>query len=239
MKYFVVSDIHGHASIFKKELDKCGFVDMNPDNMLVCLGDCFDRGYENIEVMNILNGIKNKILIKGNHEDMLEEAIKEREISYVDIHNGTDITLEEFFGIGSINPLGHLMGDYDGKIRDTIFSFTNQMLDYYETEKYIFVHGWIPYSNELGMVKYNSEWRNSSFEEWRKARFALWWNMYPLGINKTGKTIVCGHSSCSYAFRIDPKRKDNDYRPYFGKDVIAIDANTYSTGKLNIITLVD
>ena len=70
-KIFAVSDIHGHASIFKKVLINSGFNQNNPEHLLILCGDCFDRGCENKELFECLNGVSNKVIIRGNHEEML------------------------------------------------------------------------------------------------------------------------------------------------------------------------
>lgn len=53
-KIFAVSDIHGHYHILKEALDRAGFDDSNDNHLLVCCGDYFDRGDENVEVLIIL-----------------------------------------------------------------------------------------------------------------------------------------------------------------------------------------
>lgn len=39
--------------------------------------------------------------------------------------------------------------------------------------------------------EYNPDWRNATQEEWEEARWGCPWKKVDL--NKTGKTIVCGH----------------------------------------------
>lgn len=234
--FYVVSDIHGHATEFEKELEKSGFT-KNGEDTLICLGDCFDRGCENIKVKQILDSIENKIMIKGNHEDMLEDVIKERFVTYVDIHNGTDITLENFFGIGCIDPLGKLKTDIETEKQ--ILDFTSKMIPYYETKNYIFVHGYLPLKMDKLEYVYDENWREADEEGWRRARFYSWYQMHPKKLNGTNKVIVCGHSSCSYASKIDSSRKPSDFSPYYQKDLIAIDGNTYISGRVNIIKIED
>ena len=71
---FVVSDIHGHYTLLKESLDMAGFNSEDPDHLLVCCGDYFDRGSENVQVLKFLERLKNKVLLRGNHEDMLYNA---------------------------------------------------------------------------------------------------------------------------------------------------------------------
>ena len=74
-KLFVVSDIHGHCTILSEALDRAGFDRRNPDHLLICCGDYFDRGTENMEVLQFLERLPRKILIRGNHEDMLKKLL--------------------------------------------------------------------------------------------------------------------------------------------------------------------
>ena len=67
-KIFAVSDIHGCATALRAALDGAGFDPKDPTYLLLVLGDLFDRGEENREVLAYLKGIRNKILIRGNHE---------------------------------------------------------------------------------------------------------------------------------------------------------------------------
>lgn len=236
-KFFVVSDIHGCATVLKSCLRSARFEKNNPDHILLCLGDCFDRGYENVEVLEMLESIPNKIMVKGNHEDLLEFAMCNREITEIEKHNGTDITIKQFFGDKSISLSGNIT--INKKTEMKLINFISGMVDFYETKNYIFVHGWIPCYEEIFKPKIRENWRNTNEEGWKVARFLLWHEMYALGLTLKDKTIVCGHSSCEYGRMFDTNRKRGDTSPYKGNGVIAIDANVYRTGKLNIIIIED
>lgn len=70
-KLFVVSDIHGHYTEFAEAIDASGFERENPAHLLIFCGDLFDRGNENMQVMRFFEGIENRVMIRGNHEDVL------------------------------------------------------------------------------------------------------------------------------------------------------------------------
>jgi serine/threonine protein phosphatase 1 len=72
---YAVSDIHGHCAELKKALDEAGFRINDESCLLIVCGDYFDRGVENREVFDFLCSVSNKILIRGNHEDMLEQLL--------------------------------------------------------------------------------------------------------------------------------------------------------------------
>ena len=70
-KLFVVSDVHGHCTLLKQALAEAGFDKENPDHLLICCGDYFDRGEENVEVLKFFEQLKHCVLLRGNHEDLL------------------------------------------------------------------------------------------------------------------------------------------------------------------------
>ena len=74
MKYFCVSDVHGYFDQLLHVLEKAGFDKNNPEHTLISCGDHFDRGRQPTEVMNYLMALPRKILIRGNHEDLLYEC---------------------------------------------------------------------------------------------------------------------------------------------------------------------
>ena len=106
-KLFVVSDIHGHYSEMKKALDDAGFDSENESHIFVSCGDLFDRGTENLAVYDFVRGLKNKILIRGNHEDMLYKTLVGRKLLPNSNNNGTDITIRQLIGEDAID------GDYN------------------------------------------------------------------------------------------------------------------------------
>lgn len=78
-KYFVFSDIHGrNPRILNDALIEKGF-DLNNDNhIIVSLGDLFDRGTNNIDVLEFVMKYYKKgraILLWGNHEFILKDLI--------------------------------------------------------------------------------------------------------------------------------------------------------------------
>ena len=116
------------------------------------------------------------------------------------------------------------------------------MKDYYETAHYIFVHGWIPAVRTEEGYAYDPNWRGAGREAWRKAR---WYH----GIDAaqqcdTGKTVLCGHWHCSYGHAIFEGKgsefgHDADFSPYYGPGVVALDACTAYSGRVNLLILRD
>ena len=75
MKYFVISDVHSYYYEMIDALNKAGFDPLNENHTLISLGDITDRGVWPNEVINYLMSLDRKILIRGNHEDLLEELL--------------------------------------------------------------------------------------------------------------------------------------------------------------------
>lgn len=93
MTYFVVSDIHGFFNEFKKAIDEAGFDPKNENHTLVICGDLLDRGTQAKEVVAYMRNCPNKILIRGNHEDLFEECCDRQQFWSYDISNGTADTI--------------------------------------------------------------------------------------------------------------------------------------------------
>ena len=141
-KIFVVTDIHGHCLLLKNALEKAGFDNENEDHLLVCCGDYFDRGNENVEVLKFFERLKHKVLIRGNHEDMLLKIFETGKILPHNYLNGTMQTLVDFFGKYFIDPADDTV-DFSGKTSTVkrICDFIGETVNYFETDKYVFVHG--------------------------------------------------------------------------------------------------
>lgn len=229
MKIFAVSDVHGFTSILRRNLSEVGFEVNNPNHLLVFCGDLFDRGTEAKDMLKFIHEVDNKIMVKGNHEDLMHDMItREYPLSH-DIHNGTyDTALQLAFdhSIGDVN-YAKLYGIFD--------NLCSQMVDFYETKRYVFVHGWIPVTSA------KKDWRDSNL--WKKARWLNGMEMQMKGKTLPDKTIVCGHWHCSWgnAIKFNVSEFDDDaiWDPYTAPGIIAIDRCTAYTKEMNIIVLED
>ena len=164
MKFFVISDIHGYYDQMIKALDDAGFDKTNPDHWLISCGDNFDRGEQPLEVLHYLLNLERKTLIKGNHEDLIISCCHRGYPDFHDCSNGTAGTIEK---IGHIN-----INSFELACEVTQLSLSPlivQMIDYFETKNYVFVHSFIPYWIE--------KWRLADSKEWKEAR---WGNPFKL-----------------------------------------------------------
>lgn len=240
-KLFVVSDIHGHYTLLRQALEKAGFIRNNPQHLLICCGDCFDRGCENFNVLSFLDRINNKVIIRGNHEEMLIKIIESGRLELHNFINGADITVSDFFGRYCIDKSnGNL--DFSGKTQmvNRVSDFLSETIDYFETEKYIFTHGWLPNIYQDGKMLTDKNWRHASFDEWKKARWTKWTDMYRDSKNLiTGKTVVCGHYPTFCAEENKQKGGKENFGIFYGNGVIALDAGTYTSGVINVLVVDD
>ena len=244
-KIFVVSDIHGHYTELKNALDEAGFIPGEETHLLIACGDYFDRGSDCRLVYEYLNGIQNKILIKGNHEDMLALILNARHMGSGAFSNGMDCTILDFFGndaIGGLDPLyeGAYLLNLRGKekVVSDLFAFMDRMYDYFETEHYVFTHGWLPtVKTEDGSCYIKEDFRYEESGLWDRARFAEWYRRYHQGAMLEGKTIVCGHRTSRFGCLFDETRDMSDYSPFYAEGMIAIDTATSESKKVNVLVI--
>lgn len=236
-KRFVVSDIHGHYTELMEALVLAGFDSENPDHIFVSCGDLFDRGKENARVFDFVRGLKNKVLIKGNHEDMLYDALARGSITDIDIDNSTAATIAELLGEGAIDASGQFDRTvYAGKICE-LTAFIDTMLNYWEMKQYVFTHGWLPITFDGRYPRVDQNWRDASEAEWKEARWLEWQQLYSVKAMLDGKIIVCGHRPAFLGHSFDPSREPDGSEPFYGEGMIAIDAGTIRSGRVNVLVI--
>lgn len=249
-KFFVCADIHSYFHIFYDELIKKGYDKDNPDHYIICCGDYFDRGPEPLATYDFFMNSPRTILIKGNHEDLMTKCLERRYWMYHDAANGTVATILAF---GQRDPK-----DID-KFKEAcsvaemkLKYFFDRMVNYFETEKYIFVHGWIPCHEDSSNIFWNGDkeyywnpnWREAHDWEWDNARWLNGMKMAKNRVIEPDKTIVCGHwhtswGHCRYEHHGSEFEQDADFSPYVAEGIIAIDACTAFSGKANILVIED
>lgn len=248
-KFFVCSDIHSAYTPLKKALDDKGFDPNNEDHWLVVCGDAFDRMGESEEVLRFLMSLERKILVKGNHDILLEELCM-REFPYNhDHHNGTVQTVEDI-GNRKVRPFDEccqVTWNRTARYRELL-------VNYFETQKYIFVHSWIPTNKKekphpadkwilLTTDEWMEDWRNANDVEWEDAMWGNPFVKWQQGLNKTGKTIIFGHWHVSTGHRMAGHCNDEFkyaiWEPFYGDGIIAIDRCTAYTGEVNVLVIED
>ena len=189
MKYFVFSDIHGNGEALYKGLEKAGYDPYNPEHRLISCGDNFGRcenysigSKEIYEYLTSDMHINKPICLRGNHEDILLKIEERNSITLTDIYNGEHKTLGAF-AADNVDPNlfdKEIMASqikYDQhearlaikEMREKgFFEWIKQMPFYFETEHYVFTHGFLP----MKIIKakdpymfaveyeYDKDWRN-------------------------------------------------------------------------------
>ena len=237
-KLFVVSDVHGHYTKMIKALDEAGFDPKNEKHVFISCGDLFDRGDENAEVYEFVKGLSRKILLRGNHEDNLVNALKRGHLTQDDVDNGTHITVSQLIGNDALDSERRLNVSMYGEKIEELISFIEIMADYYETEEYVFTHGWLPITFEDRTPRVDSSWRDVPREEWiQEAHVLEWQQLYSVGAVLKDKTLVVGHRPCEMGRMFDPFREPDLSEPFYGDGMIAIDAYTVKSGRVNVLVV--
>ena len=251
MRYYVTADIHGFFTPFRDALEAAGYYRDDGEKKIVICGDLFDRGAEAKKLQDfVLEMLKRDqlILVRGNHEDLFCELVtKDRGLPYNHhVHNGTYQTALDLTDY-DIGMAGVRYFDFAEAARNTPYytEIIPAMLDYYETAHYVFVHGWIPcYPEGRFRFSMSDDWRNSNLPQWTAARWVNGLDAANAGVIVENKTVVCGHWHCSYGHsRYEQKCSefgpDADFTPYYAPGIIALDACTAHSGKVNVIVLED
>ena len=101
---FCLADVHSFYDEMIEALNEAGYDINNPDHIIMHCGDLLDRGPKPIECLKFINNIPSnrKILIRGNHEDLLEEVFDRGKFLWHDIQNGTMKTIYKIANIETI-----------------------------------------------------------------------------------------------------------------------------------------
>lgn len=265
MKYYVVSDVHGYFTPMKKALEGRGFFDDKEPHKLIVCGDMMDRGEEACEMQDFMLDLHNRgelIFVRGNHEDLLIEMLAEFEkyrwdISFGTSHHNSNGTWDTALQLSGMSDISALQSANEFIKRVVASHFCSTLLpssvNFFETPNYIFVHGHIPcfcdnkpaWYQMNRWYRFNPEWRTASAKDWDIAR---WRNGMELGeaydIAEPGKKIVCGHWHASYGHSnfdgtCSEFGDDADFTPFYGENVIAIDACTAHSGFVNCVVIED
>ncbi len=180
-RVFVVGDIHGEAKMLEKILSHWN----EKEEQLVLLGDLADRGLyskEAIERAYDLAENHQAIVLKGNHEDLLEKYLKNPKEHHLHYYmNGGEKTLRSLLG----NQL-ELEEPWKNarKVQKNypwLVLFLESLPYYYEWKDYLFVHAGVDLSLE--------NWKNSTKRDLLWIREGFFDRE-----NTTDKQIIFGHT---------------------------------------------
>lgn len=237
-RLIVISDVHGFYDEMIDALNKANF---NPEtDFLISLGDTTDRGPKPLEVIDYLSSLPNKCLVRGNHESLIMTCIENGFPHSHDWHNGTADT------ILSLAPDAENFYDACAVAYVQLKPFIDSMVDYFETNNYIFVHSFVPLKNLDGKPMHYT--RNRKFEidpDWRHAHASAWeearWGN-PFELAEQGflpdKTLVFGHWG-TYEQRPEIYDGEDLFDPIYGDGYIGIDGTTAASGQVNVLVIED
>ena len=237
-KYFVVADIHSYYNKLTEALDSQGFDINNPDHIFVSLGDLLDRGDNPLPCLQFVNAIpeQRKILVRGNHEDLLEQCFFREKFRWQDISNGTVTTVRLLAGCTK-SEFSQNYRRYIAQVRnlEALGVYYDSLVDYAQVGDYVFVHGWIPTARHSP----GRDWRRG---DWAQARWYNGMQQWQHGVRLKGKTIVCGHWHTSWGHARLQKQgtefgPDADFSPFVAPGILAIDACTAFSGRVNCVVL--
>lgn len=253
--YFVTSDVHGFYTELHKALYQAGFRKSNPEHILIVCGDLWDRGPEAVKTYKFIKSLpkERRILIRGNHEILLRQAIKRGVFYEHDYYNGTLGTVMQFTNsdyMDCVYDSGSVCEEFKKNgILEWIAS--NEWRNYAEIGNYIFVHSWIPvkilddtdiYDAKMSTpIEFRPDWREATQEEWEEAAWGCPWVMAKKGLVPRGFTIVCGHwSACEFPRYLDENLTNYpNHNIYRGHGCIALDACTVRSGFVNVLVLTE
>ncbi len=84
---FVIGDVHGQSAALKRLLDRLG-VDPARGDRLIFLGDLVDRGEDSWAMLDWYAPKSPAFVLRGNHEQMLIDAVADREWMDLWVYNG-------------------------------------------------------------------------------------------------------------------------------------------------------
>lgn len=256
-KLFCMADIHSFYELARDKLDEVGFDINNPDHIFVHCGDLLDRGPDSIKCLEMVNSIPDdrKILIYGNHEELMLDLIQRSFFMAHDVYNGT---LQSVAQIAELPYEDVYMFDLTAQCamqktweHPEFQQYKNSWMDYAIVGQYVFVHGWIPThfydgTTVTSLDRVNGDWKDGN---WKKARWFNGMEEWAKGNRFMDKTIVCGHWHTSwghaylhdngvefqeayYRDEQDPNRIEH-FEPFEDDGIIALDQCVAYSGIMN------
>jgi len=193
MKTYVIGDVHGRLWLLKRLLSEIP-IDCKSDK-IIFLGDLIDRG-ENApgvveEVIRLRKGNPQVICIRGNHEQMLLNFIKEGDLVWLLPANGGMKTLSQY-GC-RIEETG---GFSNLRIPSKHIDFFNSLPLYHEDDLGLYVHAGVT----PGLHPADED-----------AEFLLWSRSADFYENYNGKRCFFGHTPAMYLPNAHTRNRSDIY----------------------------
>lgn len=176
---FVIGDIHGCSATLRWLVD--GTLRPLPGDRIYLLGDLIDRGPDSKGVLDYIFELRQRGLavntVRGNHEEMLLQACRDRNSLAMWLANGGQTTLESF------------QADGPGDIPPLYRNFLDSLPSYILLDEFVIVHAGLnfapqdPFEDTSAML-----WTRSSYVDRQR-----------IG----GRRLICGHTQVSRAMLED------------------------------------
>lgn len=260
-KIFITSDEHGNYEAMKKAEEEAGYDETNPNHFRISLGDCFDRGHDSLEIYEYYKRLCDEgkmIVTSSNHFPFFIHFLEGSSYSPFNyLHNGLNETIADFWhrtapfeswcmleGNCEMNQINYAKWvdicrkDINEEYPE-LLPWLKSLPKYFETKNYIMVHGAIDTKvsdwHHPHCYRYNlTDWDALDFNDG---------SFFGEPITNTDKTVVIGHFGTRtlremYNLPIEEGHEDDILTRDDGK-VIAIDATTAASKKVNVLVLED
>lgn len=229
-RILAISDVHGENTKFIKLLKQAAY---EPENdLLVICGDLIDRGEENLAVIETCMKLQKQgaIILKGNHEQMLEQILKEM-IDGEDWHRYLSLNIKLWREKNGGEAMYYEIRKLPKEKLMEILEFVQGLPIYFASGKYIFTHAG---GNVVKSIETNTEdelvWGDKSFPSCKA---------YP------DKITVFGHIPTWLLYpytanHLKNKKRRTEAKIWFDtihKDKIGIDCGGVFGGRLAAIEL--
>lgn len=244
-KYFCSSDIHSFYDEWMLSLTESQFDINNPEHVVIICGDLFDRGNQSTECFTFVKQLaaENRLIyVRGNHEELLENCVRDLLRGHVGRHhvsNGTIKTIANILDVSEYDLLCDVVSatEIQSKIQPLLNFISKHNVDYYELGDKVFVHGWIPTTTDGKYEIVSKNWRQG---DWSRARWECGFDSWRCKLLPTNdETVVCGHWHTSYGWAQFRGRSewgyDAEFIPFVDNKIIAIDGCTAYTHMVNVI----
>jgi serine/threonine protein phosphatase 1 len=172
MRYLAIGDIHGYADVLRQLLE---FVQPQPEDRIITLGDYVDRGPDSHGVLDqliALHATGQLVALRGNHDVMMLKASQGGDDLQGWIYCGGRETLVSY---GDTFAQGFL-----GEVPDAHWKFLEEdCVDWYEIDTHFFVHAQVDPDAPLD----------------DQPLYLLHWEpLFEARPHCSGKIMVCGHT---------------------------------------------
>ena len=172
MRHLAIGDIHGCFQALSALVE---FVPLEPEDVLVFLGDYVDRGPGSREVVEWVMArqkAQELIALRGNHEVMMLRARDNADDYRTWLSYGGDATLKSYASVADQGGLADVPNSH--------WRFLERCQPWLETDTHFFVHATVLPGLPLA----------------EQPDYALYWEPFgELAPHESGKTVICGHTS--------------------------------------------